>query len=125
MTDVRNQLVLVVDDTPANLHVAAGVLRPHYKVLAATDGEKALQALDKRPEVDLVLLDVMMPGIDGFETCRRIKANPATAHIPVIFLTALSDEADRTKAVDAGGIDFISKPFDPVGLLARVDAQLA
>lgn len=123
-TDAK-PVVLVVDDTPLNLQVATGVLRAHYQALAATDGEKALTVLGKRPDVNLILLDIIMPGLDGYETCRRIKANAATAHIPVIFLSALSAEDDRRMAVEAGGVDFINKPFDPERLLATVQKHLA
>jgi len=125
MSTEAKPVVLVVDDTPLNLQVATGVLRAHYQALAATDGEKALLVLGKRPDVNLILLDIMMPGLDGYETCRRIKANAATAHIPVIFLSALSAEDDRRMAVEAGGVDFINKPFDPERLLATVQKHLA
>lgn len=116
--------VLVVDDTPLNLQVATGILRADYQALAATDGQKALDLLAKRPDVSLILLDIMMPGMDGYEVCRRLKADAATAHIPVIFLTALSATEDEKKGFEAGGVDFINKPFQPATLLARVNAHV-
>ena len=117
--------VLVVDDTPLNLQVATGILREKYVALAATDGQKALDILAKRPDVQLILLDIMMPGMDGYEVCRGLKANPATARIPVIFLTALNATEDEKKGFEAGAVDFINKPFQPETLLARVRTQLA
>jgi DNA-binding response OmpR family regulator len=115
----------VVDDNPINLGVVGEHLEDHdYDVTVAQDGEEALtRAQLTRP--DLILLDVMMPGIDGFETCRRLKANPATADIPVIFMTALTDVNDKVAAFQAGGVDYISKPFQIEELLARVRTHLA
>jgi diguanylate cyclase (GGDEF)-like protein/PAS domain S-box-containing protein len=119
------QTIMVVDDNPANLGVVGEHLEDHeYNVTVALDGHEAL----KRAEFvvpDLILLDVMMPGIDGFETCRRLKANPATADIPVIFMTALTDVSDKVSAFQAGGVDYISKPFQTEELLARVKTHLA
>ena len=116
--------VLVVDDTALNLQVATGILRPHYQALAATDGLKALEILSKRPDVQLILLDIMMPGMDGYEVCRRLKGDPLQAHIPVIFLTALDAVDDERLAFDAGAVDFINKPFQPETLLARVATHI-
>jgi DNA-binding response OmpR family regulator len=114
------QTILVVDDNPVNLGVVGEHLEDNnYNVTVAQDGLEGL----KRAEFgqpDLILLDVMMPGIDGFETCRRLKANPLTAEIPVIFMTALTDVADKIAAFQAGGVDYISKPFQTEELLARV-----
>ena len=119
------QTLLVVDDNAINLGVVAEHLVDlGYQVLVALDGEEALRrAAFGRP--DLILLDGMMPGIDGFETCRRLKAEPETRDIPVIFMTALDDVADKVAAFDAGGVDFISKPFQFRELLARVRTHLA
>ena len=117
--------LLVVDDNPINLGVVAEHLVDQgFEVLVALDGEEALRrAAHSHPH--LILLDVMMPGIDGFETCRRLKAAPGTQDIPVIFMTALDDVADKMAAFDAGGVDFISKPFQFRELLARVRTHLA
>ena len=116
--------VLVVDDTPLNLQVATGILRAHYQALAATDGAKALEILARRPDVQLILLDIMMPGMDGYEVCRQLKQNPLTERIPVVFLTALNATEDEKKAFEAGGVDFINKPFQPETLLARVGTHV-
>lgn len=117
-------LILVVDDTPANLEVVAEVLSDAgYEVAIATDGERAIkQANLSQP--DLILLDVMMPGIDGFETCRQLKASATTGDIPVIFMTALSDTTDKVRGFTLGAVDYITKPFQTAELLARVTTQL-
>lgn len=120
----ERQTVLVADDTPANLHLLAGLLDPHYRVLVAPGGAKALE-LAVRSAPDLIVLDVMMPGIDGYEVCRRLKADPRTAHVPVLFLTALTQPEDETAGFEAGGADFIQKPFNPATVLARVRVHLA
>jgi len=116
--------VLVVDDTPANLTLMAQVLNKHFRVQLAVSGAKALEIV-RRSAPDLVVLDVMMPEIDGFEVCRQLKADPRTAHVPVIYLTALTRPEDETAAFEAGGADFVTKPFNPATLLARVRTHLA
>lgn len=117
-------LILVVDDTPANLAVVAEALGDAgFEVAIATDGERAIkQATISEP--DLILLDVMMPGIDGFETCRRLKAAAITQDIPVIFMTALSDTTDKVRGFHLGAVDYVTKPFQEAELLARVTTQL-
>lgn len=115
--------ILVVDDTPANLTLVSGLLRDAYQVKLAARGDKALQLCAASPP-DLILLDLLMPEMDGFEVCRRLKANPDTAHIPVIFLTAVSD-AERTVAgLELGAVDYVAKPIEPPILKARVAAAL-
>ena len=125
MSGTSGASILVVDDTPTNVSVLLEVLgRAGHKVLVARDGESALeQASYAHPE--LVLLDVMMPGLDGFETCRRLKREPSTAQIPVIFMTALSEVHDKVRAFEAGAADYVSKPFQHEEVLARVQAHLA
>lgn len=117
--------LLIIDDNPVNLGVVVEHLEDAgYEVLVALDGEEALKrAIYSKP--DLILLDVMMPGVDGFETCRRLKADAVTADIPVIFMTALDDVSDKIAAFQAGGVDYVSKPFQPEELLARVRTHLA
>ena len=111
--------VLVVDDRPQNLRLLEAVLSPRgYTVLSASSGEAALELLEHRLP-DVVLLDVMMPGLDGYETCRRIRADPATSFIPVVMVTA-SGDAEKVRAIEAGADDFITKPLDQAELLARV-----
>ena len=115
--------LLVVDDTPANLTLLANLLNRHYQVQLATSGAKALELARRHPP-DLVILDVMMPEMDGYEVCRRLKADPLTAHVPVLFLTALSRPEDESRGFEAGGADFVQKPFNPLTVLARVATQL-
>lgn len=112
--------VLVVDDVDANVRLLEAKLTiEYYEVLTASDGPTAIRvAAEQKP--DIILLDVMMPGMDGFETCRRIKADPATSHIPVVLVTALDGREDRIVGLDAGADDFVTKPIDDVLLFARV-----
>ncbi len=117
-------LVLIVDDTPSNLEVISDTLGDAgFDVAIATSGDRALQQVE-RCLPDLILLDVMMPGIDGFETCRRLKANERTCHIPIIFMTALSDTDSKVKALELGAVDYIVKPFYQKEILARVSTHL-
>ena len=120
----RQPVVLVVDDTPANLGVLFNLLgQAGFEVLIAEDGESAIQrAAHARP--DLILLDVLMPHLDGFATCERLKQDPASRDIPVIFMTALSDTVDKVRGFDAGAVDYVTKPFQLEELLARVRAHL-
>jgi adenylate cyclase len=115
--------ILAVDDQPANLRLLDAVLSPRgYEVMTASSGEQALELL-RSSRVDLVLLDIVMPGIDGYEVCRRIRSAPETAFLPVVMITA-SGHQEKTRAIEAGADDFVSKPFDQSELLARV-ASLA
>ncbi len=117
---MTSPVILVVDDEPRNRVLLDAILAPEgYTTVEAASGEACLRALDARP-VDLVLLDVMMPGIDGVETCRRLRADPRWAELPVVFVTAYSDRDARVRAKDAGGDDFLTKPVDESELLARV-----
>ena len=122
---MSKKLVLIVDDTPTNVAVVSGVLTDSFRTKVATNGEKALAIATGAEKPDLILLDVMMPGMDGYEVCRRLKDIPATRDIPIIFLTAKTDEVDEEKGFDVGGIDYIHKPFSAPIVLARVRTQLA
>ena len=116
--------ILVVDDEPINLQVLRQILQGDYRLLFARDGEKALQlAADERPH--LILLDVMMPGLNGLETCRRLKSATTTRAIPVIFVTALSEASDESAGFDAGAVDYITKPVSPAVVRARVRTHLS
>jgi len=119
------QTILVVDDTPENIDVLNGVLHPQYKVKAALNGERALKIAGGDPKPDMILLDIMMPGMDGYEVCRQLKANPATAKIPVIFVTAKNQEEDERKGLEIGAVDYITKPISPGIVLARIHTHLA
>jgi putative two-component system response regulator len=120
----RKQTILLVDDTPENLALMSGLLRDRYQTKVASNGERALQIASILPLPDLILLDIMMPGMDGYEVCRRLKADAVTADIPVIFLTARSDVEDEEKGFVAGCVDFISKPVSPPIVLARIRTHL-
>ena len=116
--------ILLVDDTPTNLAVLSeSIQHQGWITLFATDGETAIEQAEYA-HPDLILLDVMMPGIDGFETCRRLKQNPAIADIPVIFMTALSDSTDKVKGLKLGAVDYITKPFQQEEVVTRVGMQL-
>lgn len=118
------ETVLVVDDTPDTLSMINGLLKDSYRVKVANTGERALKIAGTLPYPDLILLDVMMPGMDGYEVCRRLKENRETTQIPVIFLTARSEVEDEQKGFDLGCVDYITKPVSPPILLARVKTQL-
>ncbi|AFY70507.1 response regulator receiver sensor signal transduction histidine kinase [Thalassoporum mexicanum PCC 7367] len=123
-TTAKQPVVLVVDDNPTNLSVLFDLLNDAgFKMLVATDGEGAIAQLEYVTP-DLILLDVMMPGIDGFETCQRLKANSVTAEIPVIFMTALSDTVDKVHGFDVGAVDYITKPIEHEEVLARLHTHL-
>lgn len=117
--------VLVVDDTPDNLSLMSALLKNSYKVKVANHGDKALRIAASATPPDLILLDVMMPDIDGYEVCRRLKASPRTRDIPVVFLTAKSEVEDEQKGLALGAVDYITKPISPPILMARVATQLS
>ncbi|MDR3640264.1 MAG: two-component system response regulator [Humidesulfovibrio sp.] len=116
--------VLVVDDTPDNIHILMEMLKDDYAIVVAINGERALAMASRKPMPDIILLDVMMPGMDGYETCARLKANPETRDIPVLFVTALSDEASEARGLDLGAVDFVTKPFTPSLVKARIHNQM-
>ncbi|NEX21341.1 two-component system response regulator [Thiorhodococcus mannitoliphagus] len=118
-------IVLVVDDTPENIDVLSGALRGDYKIKVAASGETALRIAAGEPKPDIVLLDIMMPEMDGYEVCRRLKANPVTARIPVIFITAKAEVSDEQRGFELGAVDYITKPISPPIVRARVRTQLA
>ena len=117
--------MLVVDDTPTDMAVISAVLKDSFRIKVATHGKKALAIARASDKPDLILLDVVMPGMDGYEVCRHLKATPATREIPVIFLTAVTDAANEEKGFEVGAVDYIHKPFSPPLILARVKNQLA
>jgi two-component system sensor histidine kinase/response regulator len=117
-------VILIVDDMPMNLNVLMGFLEnTGYKVLVAVDGESAIEQAEYA-QPDIILLDVRMPGIDGFETCRRLKASELTGNIPVIFMTALSDVTDKVHGFEVGAVDYITKPLQQEEVVARVNTHL-
>ena len=123
-TEFSQSVILVVDDNPTNLKVLCGAIAASgWEILVATDGESAIEQAEYA-HPDLILLDIMMPGIDGFETCQRLKANPETNDIPILFMTALSDTVDKVRGLSIGAVDYITKPFQTEEVLARVTVHL-
>ena len=116
--------ILVVDDTPANLTLMTGLLQEEYQVRAVTSGEKALKIAFSDNPPDLILLDIMMPEMDGHEVCRRLKANMSACEIPVIFLTAMSEAEDEEKGLNLGAVDYITKPVSPPIALSRIKTHV-
>ena len=115
--------ILVVDDTETNIDILVDLLSDDYDVMVALDGQSALE-IAYEENVELILLDIMMPYMDGYETCKILKANPKTQNIPIIFITAKIDEDSIEKAYETGGLDYVTKPFKPRELLARIKTQL-
>ena len=120
----HEQTLLIVDDAPANLALLLEVLQPHYRVRAATSGQRALSIANADPQPDLILLDIMMPEMDGYEVLARLRADAGTRHIPVVFVTAVDDAAAEEQGLDLGAADYILKPYRPAVVLARVRMQL-
>ncbi|MBL8472643.1 MAG: diguanylate cyclase [Rhodocyclaceae bacterium] len=116
----KRAYLLIVDDTPTNIQLLAEALSTQYKIRFATNGPKALQMADQAEPPDLILLDVMMPGMDGYEVCRKLKENDATRNIPVIFVTAKNEIESQERGFNVGGVDYITKPFDLALVRARV-----
>ncbi len=121
----KERTILVVDDEPANIHVLMGTLKDSYAILAATNGQKALALAVKNPQPHLILLDIMMPEMDGYKVCQKLKENPDTCDIPVIFITAMTEIGDKTKGFELGAVDYITKPFDPREVEVRVKTHIA
>ncbi|MGB9600638.1 MAG: HD domain-containing phosphohydrolase [Myxococcota bacterium] len=117
-------IILVVDDAPENISVISSIFKDIYKVKGATSGGRALEIASSDEQPDLILLDIMMPGMNGYETIKRLKANPKTADIPVIFLTSKTESEDEKTGFDLGAVDYITKPINPAILFARVDTHL-
>ena len=120
LAHVTRPTILVVDDTPDNLSLMRELLKDDYQVQLANGGERALKLAAMVPRPDLILLDIMMPGMDGYEVCRRLKSDAATRDIPVVFLTAKSEIEDETKGLQMGAVDYITKPISPPIVLVRV-----
>jgi putative two-component system response regulator len=122
---LERQTILVVDDVPDNIDLLSEVLRDHYHIRVATNGERALKIVYSDSPPDLILLDIMMPGLSGLELCRRLKANPDRRNIPVIFVTAMCSVEDERVGLETGAVDYITKPISPPVVLARVRTHLA
>ena len=122
--EMRKKQILIVDDTPSNIDILMAVLGDEYDLRVAVDGETALQILQQTSLPDLILLDIMMPGMDGYDVCTQLKNSPKTCGIRIIFLTALTGSSDQEKGLNLGAEDYITKPFDPAIVRARVRTQL-
>ncbi|MDM8565005.1 response regulator [Candidatus Halobeggiatoa sp. HSG11] len=120
---IKNR-ILIVDDEPVNLRALGNILKDHYEVIIAKNGKSALNMANIEPVPDLILLDIIMPVIDGYEVCRQLKQNPITQHIPIIFVSAMDSETDETKGLELGAVDYIAKPISPSIVSARVKTQL-
>ncbi len=121
---MERKTVLVVDDAPENLDLLVGLLKERYNVKAAINGTLALKIASLTPAPALILLDIVMPGENGIEVCRKLKADTATSDIPVIFLSGKADEAETEQAMDAGGAAYLKKPVDPGSLFSLLDIFL-
>ena len=117
--------ILIVDDSEINVNTLMDLLDEKYEILAALDGESALEIIEEEEHIDLILLDIMMPGLDGFEVCKRLKLNPNTNDIPIIFITSKTDEDSIENAYDIGGVDYITKPFRAREVISRITSHLA
>jgi putative two-component system response regulator len=122
---LERETILVVDDVPENIGLLTEVLREHYHIRVATNGERALKIVYSDSPPDLILLDIMMPGLSGLELCRRLKANPDRRKIPIIFVTAMCSVEDEQLGLEIGAVDYIAKPISPPVVLARVRTHLA
>ncbi|MCK5687552.1 response regulator, partial [bacterium] len=119
---INDATILIVDDTKDNINILLSLL-DDFDLLVALNGKKALSLIQKH-DVDLILLDIMMPDMDGYEVCQKLKSQEETKDIPILFITAKTDEKSIEKAFESGGMDFVTKPFKPKELLARVKIQL-
>jgi len=123
-TKEKQPKVMIVDDEKINLDVLVGLLKPYYRIVAAKSGDQAFKRLEIPPLPDLILLDIVMPGMDGYEVCRKLKDQNSTRDIPVIFITGKSNEQDEAKGFQAGAVDYITKPFSSLIALARVKTHI-
>ena len=124
MINTDKATILIIDDTPANISLMSGLLQDQYKIKAATTGKKGLEIAALKPQPDLILLDIMMPEMDGYEVCKVLKTNPQTVEIPVIFLTAKAESQDEEKGLKMGAVDYITKPVSPPIALTRIATHI-
>ena len=122
---MTQKTILIVDDSADNLHLLSGILKQHYKVKAATRGDRALKIAQKTPPPDLILLDVVMPEMDGYEVCQQLKNNPQTMDIPVVFISGNISAEEQQKGLDAGAEAYMGKPVDSSKLLETIERLLA
>ena len=122
--EIKPRTVLIVDDEPANISLLNEVLKTDYRIMVAKDGKRALLVAQSNPPPDLILLDIVMPELDGYEVLKRLKADEDTKNIPIIFVTSKDKDEDETKGLEMGAVDYIHKPFNPAVVKARVKAHL-
>ena len=123
MKDISECTVLIVDDTETNIDILVETFGEEYDITVAMDGESALEAVEEDPP-DLILLDIMMPGMSGFDVCKQLKDNPETSNIPIIFLSALTEAEEKRKGMALGAIDFFTKPFEVSEIRTKVKQHL-
>ncbi|MFH1215354.1 MAG: response regulator [Pseudomonadota bacterium] len=116
--------ILFVDDVPSNIRILLEILRADYDISFTDNGADALQVAAQEPQPDLILLDIMMPKMNGYEVCKKLKADEKTSHIPIMFITALTDEDDEEKGLNLGAVDYIRKPFNMAIVKSRIKTQL-
>jgi len=116
--------ILVVDDVPENIHFLKNILKEEYNIIAATSGEKAINLVQKDNSINLIILDILMPDIDGYEVCKILKNDLNTKDIPIIFITSLHDEQSEEKGLTLGAVDYIHKPINPMLTLKRVETHI-
>ncbi len=125
MKEEKKYTILVVDDEPTNVAVLNAMLRSTYKIKAALNGKDAIRLAEKHPQPDIILLDVIMEDMDGFEVCKALKSNNNTAHIPIVFVTALNEPKSDKKGIELGAIDFFNKPYSSHIILKRIENHLS
>ncbi len=125
MSEAEKYTILVVDDEPTNVTVLNAMLRSSYKVKAALNGLDAIKIARSHPQPDLILLDVIMDNIDGFEVCKTLKDDADTKHIPIVFVTALNESKSEKKGIELGAVDFFSKPYSAPIILKRIENHLS
>jgi CheY-like chemotaxis protein len=121
---INKKRILIVDDVSSNIHLLMSILKQKYSIVAATNGEKALQLAKTSPMPDLILMDIVMPEMDGYEVCNRLKNDETTSHIPIIFITSLNSITEQEKSLKCGAADFITKPFSKDIVLHKVETHL-
>ncbi len=126
MSDINEKkaVVMIVDDTPEILRILIELLKDDYQLIPVKSGEAALEQLESKPYPDLILLDIVMPEMDGYEVCGKIKEDPKRCHIPVIFITTVTEAVDDAKAFEIGAVDYITKPFNPMTAKARIKTHI-
>lgn len=117
-------IILIVDDEPSNIQLLSGILKERFKVKAAKNGTKAIEIAHKEPQPDLILLDVMMPEMDGYQVCERLKGDPETDQIPIVFITGNASDEEKQRGMAMGAVDYLIKPVQPETLMALIEKTI-